>query len=341
MDVVELTRELVNIPSVTNDEGRVAALVVDRLKARGRHVVVQTVPPEGGVTPKLPRLNVLATVAPGVTPDVVLTTHLDTVPPFIPCSEDDDYLYGRGTCDAKGIFAAMWIAAERLWSAGHRNVALLGVAGEETDSRGAKMVHEILPEAGWIIDGEPTDGRAAAGAKGILALTLRASGKAAHSAYPEKGHSANHDLIAALARLMQAELPGRPPFGATTVNVGVLKGGVAPNVLAPSAEAQVVIRLAAPIDEVFGAVRAVLGDTVQVEVTSRAEPHEIHVPAGEPNDLVVKFGSDIPYLSRIGRPLLVGPGSIHDAHTAHEKVGKQALREAVEQYVVFSETLLK
>ena len=340
MDVVELTRELVDIPSVTNDEGRVAALVAERLQTAGRHVVVQTVPPEGGVMPALPRLNVLATAAAGAAVDVVLTTHLDTVPPFIPCTEDDEYLYGRGTCDAKGIFAAMWIAAERLWSAGHRTVALLGVAGEETDSLGAKMVHEILPSAEWIIDGEPTDGIAAAGAKGMLCLTVRGRGKAAHSAYPELGHSAAHDLITALARLVQSDLPGEAPYGETTINVGVIKGGLAPNVFAPSAEAQIAVRLAAPAEVVLDAIRARLGPSVEIEVTSRAEPHQIHVPAGQSTDLIVKFGSDIPYLSKIGRPLLVGPGSIHDAHTSHEKVGKQALRDSVEQYVSFTQALL-
>ncbi len=340
MDVVELTRELVNIPSVTNDEGRVGAFIAERLETQGRSVVVQTVPPEGGVTPEHPRLNVLATAEPGIVPDVVLTTHLDTVPPFIACSEDDDFLYGRGTCDAKGIFAAQWVAAHQLWEAGHRTVALLGVAGEETDSVGAKMVSEILPRAGWIIDGEPTDGLPAAGAKGILALSVTARGQATHSAYPERGHSATHDLIRGLARLLQAELPGHPQFGATTVNVGVVEGGVAPNVLAPSASAAVLIRLAAPAEQVLEVVRAQLGSDLGVEVTSRSEPHEIFVPDGQPSGLIVKFGSDVPYLSRIGRPLLVGPGSIHDAHTSHEKVGKQALRDAVDQYVAFAEALL-
>lgn len=341
MDVVELTRELVNIPSVTNDEGRVGALIADRLRAQGRHVVEQSVAPEGGATPELPRKNVFATAAPGIEPDVVLTTHIDTVPPFIPCTEDEEFLYGRGTCDAKGIFAAQWVAAERLWAEGHRGVALLGVVGEETDSWGAKCVHEILPRAGWIIDGEPTDGLPAAGAKGILALTLKTTGRAGHSAYPERGHSAVHDLISVLAKLLQVELPGAAPYGTTTVNVGVIRGGVAPNVFAPRAEAQLLIRLAAPSEDVLAAIRAVVGSGVTIEVTSQSEAHPIFVPDGEPNELIVKFGSDVPYLSKIGRPLLVGPGSIHDAHTSHEKVGKAALRAAVEQYVTFTKALLQ
>ena len=340
MDVVELTRELVNIPSVTNEEGRVGALIADRLRVQGRHVVVQQIPPEGP-TPELPRLNVLATAGPDIVPDVVLTTHIDTVPPFISCTEDDAFLYGRGTCDAKGIFAAQWVAATRLWDAGHRSVALLGVVGEETDSWGAKHVREILPKAGWIIDGEPTDGIPAAGAKGILALTVRAKGRAAHSAYPEKGHSATHDLIPALAKLVQEKLPSEAPYGETTVNVGVMTGGVAPNVLAPSAEAQLMIRLASSAQVVHEAVCAVLGPAIEVEITSQSEPHPIFVPEGEQDGLIVKFGSDVPYLADIGRPLLVGPGSIHDAHTSHEKVGKQALRDAVQQYVGFTEALLK
>lgn len=339
MDVVELTRTLVAIPSITNDEGEVSAFVAAGLEAQGWHVVLQEVPPEGGHTPKKPRLNVLALPAPGVTPEVVLTTHLDTVPPFIPPTEDEVYLYGRGTCDAKGIFAAMWVAAERLRAAGEARIALLGVVGEETDSWGAKQVHQILPKAGWIVDGEPTELVPASGAKGILALNVTAKGRAAHSAYPEQGHSALHDLIPALARLLEAQLPHEPKFGATTVNVGVIGGGVAPNVLAPSASAQVLIRLGAPAEDVLREVRRLLGDALQLEITSKSDPHDIHVPAGQAGE-VVRFGSDVPYLAKIGKPLLVGPGSIHDAHTAREKIAKADLVRAVELYARIARGLL-
>src|SRR5262249_49489740 len=148
------------------------------------------------------RINLLAMTDPGRPPDVVLTTHLDTVPPLIPLSEDDAYLYGRGTCDAKGIFAAQWIAADQLREKGRRNIALLGVAGEETDSVGAKTVSAVLPKARFIIDGEPTDLELTSAAKGILALRLSANGIAGHSAYPERGKSATHAMVLSLARLL-------------------------------------------------------------------------------------------------------------------------------------------
>lgn len=339
MDVIALTKELVGIPSITNDEGAVGRWIADRLAAQGWHVQTQEIPPEGEAKPALPRLNVLALSDLDGPPEVVLTTHLDTVPPFIPVREEGDYLYGRGTCDAKGIFAAQWVAAEGLRKAGVKRIALLGVVGEETDSWGAKKVHELLPKAGYLVDGEPTELVPASGAKGILALSVRAKGKAAHSAYPEQGHSALHDLIPALARVLAAELPFLPEYGPSTANVGLIQGGVAPNVLAPAATASVLIRLGAPSAQVLAAVQPLLGPELEFEITSRAEPHPILVPEGQQGE-VVRFGSDVPYLQRIGTPLLVGPGSIHDAHTAGEKVKKADLLAAVELYTQITRALL-
>lgn len=338
MDVVELARELMAIPSVTGAEGAVCQWVVERLRASGWHVVTQEVPPEGEVEASLPRLNVLALSHKDEPPDVVLTTHLDTVPPHIELSEDPDSLYGRGACDAKGIFAAQWVAAERLRSKGARNIALLGLVGEETESRGAKMVHEILPAARWLIDGEPTGLVMASGAKGILAFDVVAKGSAAHSAYPERGHSAIHDLVSALDRLIQADLPSRDEYGETTVNVGTISGGLAGNVLAPRAAATVVVRLAAPSSVVIPVVEEVLSNEVEFHLRSRSEPHHIFVPEGWPGS-VVRFGSDVPYLANIGTPLLVGPGSIHDAHTKSETIKKADLEEAVDLYEKLVETL--
>jgi len=339
LDVEELTRSLIDIPSVTNREGPISSFIERELEARGWSVRSREVPVDAGFEGpvEIPRRNVLATANAG-RPRVVLTTHLDTVPPHIPYADDDVWIYGRGACDAKGIFAAMWVAAERLREAGHA-VGLLGVVGEETQSLGAKAVPELLPEVDWIIDGEPTDGIMASGAKGILSLRLSAAGTPGHSAYPERGDSAIHRLVDALARLLAAELPADPAYGATTVNVGVLEGGVAPNVIAPSASARVMIRLGAPADVVDRAIRAMLPDGIDVEERSRSDPHPIDVVAGQPHD-VVRFGSDVPYLRRVGRPLLVGPGSIHDAHTRHERIRRQDLRSAVEQYVQVAEALL-
>lgn len=339
MDVLELTRTLVAIPSITNHEGAVGRFVAERLTGQGWHVRTQEIPPEGDAKPELPRLNVLALSDLEGPPQVVLTTHLDTVPPFIPPRDEGDFIYGRGTCDAKGIFAAQWVAAERLRAAGVRRIALLGVVGEETDSWGAKRVHELLPKAGYLVDGEPTEMVPASGAKGILALSIQAKGQAAHSAYPEQGHSALHDLIPALARVLAAELPSRAEYGPTTANVGLIQGGVAPNVLAPSATASLLIRLGAPSAEVLPVVEGLLGSGLEWAITSRAEPHPILVPAGQRGE-VVRFGSDVPYLQRIGTPLLVGPGSIHDAHTAGEKVKRQELLAAVELYATITQALL-
>ncbi len=342
LDVVALTRSLLGIPSVTGEEGEVGLWVAEQLAARGWSVKKQEVPSEVG-REHPPRWNILAQVAEASgPPDVVLTTHLDTVPPHIPMTEDEDFIYGRGTCDAKGIFAAQWVAAEQLRAEGHTSVALLGICGEETDSIGAKVAHELLPQARWIIDGEPTELELSSGAKGILAIQLEASGKAGHSAYPEVGRSATHLLIGALSKAVTAQLPSVEKFGATTVNVGVLKGGVAPNVIAPAASAQLMIRLGAPAEQVLAALQAILApelaDGLKLVVTSQSEPHEIHVPQGRSGQ-IVRFGSDVPYLSKIGTPLLVGPGSIHDAHTRHEKVGKRALADAVALYAALAREL--
>lgn len=338
MDVVELTRRLVNIPSVTNDEGAVCRFVEQELSARGWSVDKQEVPPEGP-TPELPRYNLLAQRG-GAPLKVVLTTHLDTVPPFIPCTEDDEKLSGRGTCDAKGIFAAMWIAAERLAAEGVEGVGLLAVVGEETRSTGAKMVSALLPRVDWVVNGEPTELVPASGGKGFLGVTVKVQGKAAHSAYPEQGKSAVHVLLPALCRVIEAELPAEPAYGETTVNVGNIQGGVAPNVLAPEASAKLAIRLAAPSAEVEAELRRLLGPEAELEITSRSEPHPIVVPKGS-EGVVVRFASDVPNLSKIGRPLMIGPGSIHDAHTSHEFVKKADLHAAVDRYCEIARELLE
>ncbi len=337
MDVLELARTLLAVESTSGREGRVAALVADRLEADGWRVIRQPVP---GGDPDMaePRVNVIATLD-DAPPEVVLTTHLDTVPPYIAPSEDEEWLFGRGTCDAKGIFAAQWAAAERLRARGHRRVALVGVVGEETDSLGARLLPEALPKARWIVDGEPTEGVMSSAAKGVLSLELRARGQAGHSAYPERGRSAVHTLVTALARLLQAELPSDPAFGVSTVNVGRIEGGVAGNVIAPEARALVVVRVAGELDAVRAAVLAHLGDDVEHEILTASPGQRIHVPEGYAATPVA-FGSDVPHLRAIGTPLLVGPGSIHDAHTSHERLRKADLLAAVDLYAEVAEALL-
>lgn len=336
-DVVELARELVAIPSVTGDEGAIAQVIAERLEANHWHVLRQEVPPEVPGGPA--RYNILAVDDPSREPELVLTTHLDTVPPFIAPSEDDESLFGRGTCDAKGIFAAQWMAVERLRASGKKGIALLGVAGEETDSVGAKIAPALLPRARFVVDGEPTDLMMTSGAKGILALKVTAKGIAGHSAYPEQGISAAHAIIRALARLVDAKLPGSDKFGDSTVNVGVLNSGLAPNVIAPSASASVLIRLAAPIEAVLAETKKILGPEIDVEITSASDPLDMHVPDGHAAR-IVRFGSDVPYLAKIGTCLLVGPGSILDAHTKGEFVRKKDLEKSVELYCSIAEALI-
>jgi len=336
-DVVELAKALVSIESTTLREGTVGAFIADGLEADGWRVTRQEIP-GGDPSVAAPRMNVLATLS-EQPPKLVFTTHIDTVPPFIPLSEDAEFLYGRGTCDAKGIFAAEWIAAERLRALGHEDVALLAVVGEETDSIGAKRAAAILPAARWIVDGEPTGCVMTSAAKGFFSFRARARGVAGHSAYPERGRSALHALIRGLGRLIEAELPSEPSIGASTVNVGRVEGGLAANVIAPDAEAVIAVRLGTEVEPIVERVRALLGPDIEIDVQTLSPPQRIHVPAGYPS-APVSFGSDVPHLRSIGTPLLVGPGSIHDAHTAGEKIGKAELRAAVDLYTELGLRLL-
>lgn len=337
MDVLELTKELVSIESVTLREGRVAAHIAERLEAAKWKVEKQLI--DGGDSSCPARTNVLAVDDDTKPPRLVFTTHIDTVPPFIPPAEDDTYLYGRGVCDAKGVFAAQWLAIEKLRAKGHTGLALLGVVGEETDSIGAKKVGAILPRADWIVDGEPTDMKMTSAAKGILSLKLTARGVAGHSAYPDRGKSATHALIRALARVLETELPFDPAIGPTTANVGVINGGLAPNVIAPEAQAELMIRLAAPIAPVKEQVLRLLGPEIEHTISTQNEPLKIYAPEGFPS-APVSFGSDVPYLRSLGTTLLVGPGSIHEAHTKGEKIRKKELIDAVDFYVALGERLL-
>lgn len=337
-DVVALARELVGIESVTGREGTVVAHVQERLADEGWKTLLQPVPHGDGAV-KAPRANLLAVDDDRAPPRLVFTTHLDTVPPFIPPTEDDHTLFGRGSCDAKGIFAAQWLAAAELRRRGHRGIALLGVVGEETDSQGAKMAKAILPRADWIVDGEPTGLIMTSAAKGILGLKLTVRGVAAHSAYPHLGHSAVHALIRALERVLAAELPHEAAFGPTTANVGLISGGVAPNVIAPQATADLLVRLGASAATVRRTLDALLGPEVEAVVSNLSEPLRIYAPEGFPS-APVSFGSDVPYLCSLGTTLLVGPGSIHDAHTQGEKIGKAELTQAVDYYVSLGERLL-
>lgn len=331
MNVFELTRRLIDVPSVTGSELEVGNYLAQYLEELGYEVERQECAPE--------RFNVIATTA--SSPEIVFSTHLDTVPPFIASSEDDEYIYGRGACDAKGIIAAQVFAAERLRTSGVTNIALAFTVDEELASAGAQSLNKH-PRAGacnFLINGEPTDNKLAVGTKGSMRLLLKTTGKAAHSAYPEAGDSAIEKLLDVLSDIRRVEWPSDPLFGETTCNIGLINGGTRPNVIPEHASAELQIRLARDIETTKAAVANAAGDRASLEYASAHAPVKLYSPGGF-EESVVRFTTDIPYLSNWGQPLLIGPGSILDAHTEHEKISKRELAQAVELYVSLAERLL-
>ena len=276
---------------------------------------------------------------PGVTPDVVLSTHMDTVPPFFGCTEDDEFLYGRGTCDAKGIIAAQVAAADQLREAGVK-VGLLFVVGEERDSAGAAVANRSPKGSRFLINGEPTDNRLALASKGALRVEIRAKGRMAHSAYPELGESAIDKLVGALNDVLAMPLPVEPEIGPSTLNIGLIEGGRAPNVIADKAEAHLLIRLVGPADEIKREIVKTVGDRADVKFSLEL-PFVRMRKVGNLPTMVAKFTTDIPSLTAWGEPFLLGPGSIHVAHTPNEKIAKRELLEAVDMYVQLAEELVR
>ena len=326
-DLIALTRKLIDVPSVTGEEREVGALLERELRNRGFDPRVQRVG-QG-------RHNVYVLPADA---EVVLCTHMDTVGPFIPSSEDDLHVWGRGACDAKGIMAAMIVAAERLARDG-RAPGLLFVVGEETDSAGAKAANTLAPAARYIVVGEPTDGRLASGHKGMLAFELEATGEAAHSAYPHLGDSAVHRLLDALTRIRAHDWGNDPVLGEASVNVGRIEGGVAMNVVAPSARATVAIRLVGAAEEATAQLTSLVDDE-RLTVRIISQSSAVHcVTVDDFPSTPVAFGSDLFYLDGWGQPLLMGPGSIHVAHRDDERIEKRALSDAVDDYVRLVERL--
>ncbi len=334
IDPIQLTRQLVDIDSTTYHEGLAGEFLADFLAAQGYTVERQPVPqPDPAKTPgggTGPRFNIYACAA-GVKPDVVFSTHMDTVPPFLGrCIEDDQFLYGRGTCDAKGIIAAQIAAAEQLRGEGAR-LGLLFVVGEERDSAGAAVANQNPKGSRFLINGEPTDNRLALASKGCLRVELRARGKAAHSAYPELGESAIDKLLAALHDVQALELPSEEGIGDSTLNVGLIAGGRAPNVIADKAEAHLLIRLVGPAGPTRAAIVAAVAGRADVDFSLELPFVRMRAIEGLPT-MVAKFTTDIPSLTRWGEPFLLGPGSIHVAHTPDERIRKSELLECVELY---------
>jgi acetylornithine deacetylase len=323
IDVFKLTRELIDIPSVTGDEFHVGTSLAELLGRLGYQIEVQEVESH--------RANVIATL--GDQPAVVLSTHMDTVPPYIPASEDDDFIYGRGACDAKGIIAAQIAAAERLRADGVTEIGLLFTVDEEVTSAGAKALnaHPLASVCRYLINGEPTDNRLAIGTKGSLQVTIKTGGRAAHSAYPEQGDSAIEKLLDVLADVRKIEWLSDESFGETTCNIGVISGGTRANVIADEAQTVLQIRLATNAEAAKDLLERAVGGRALLEYKSVHDPVRLHALDGF-ESTIVRFTTDIPYLTNWGTPLLIGPGSILDAHTEHERVAKSELVKAVTIY---------
>ena len=335
MDAITLTRQLVDIESISGNEAAVGNYLYGELCRIGYQT--RRIPVEGD------RFNVYATSPEQPNPEIVFSTHLDTVPPFIPSSEDASRIYGRGSCDAKGIIAAQIAASERLRRE-QIHVGLLFVAGEERDSLGARVANEYAASqpghaCKYLLNGEPTENRIALASKGTLRAEVTAAGRMAHSAYPELGESAIDKLIAALTRLRAMPLPSDAEMGPCTLNIGLIEGGRAPNVIPDYAHADLLYRLIGPSQDLRRQILEMAGKEVKVEFPLELPFLRLRTVDGLPT-MIAAFTTDIPKLTNWGEPLLIGPGSIHVAHTDGEFIDKQQLAEAIDLYCVIAKKLL-
>jgi acetylornithine deacetylase len=331
VDAIALTKELVALETPTGNEGPATDLLAGLLGRMGYRVVRQ--PVTAG------RDNLYAYRE---APEVVFSTHLDCVPPYVGLREDDSHLHGRGTCDAKGLAAAMVAAAERLAGEGERRVGLLFVVGEENGSDGAQRAGELGPRGRFIINGEPTENRLSLGQKGSLKIVLECAGRAAHSAYPDEGRSALLPLLDTIERLRRLPLPSDPMLGSGTLNIGVIEGGVAPNVIPPSARAELLMRLVGPSDRMRIEVAACAAPEVTVSFPTELPYFKNTAPAPEGwTTTVVSYASDLPFYGAWGQGFQLGPGSIRVAHTSGERIAKAELLQGVELYVRLVRDLLR
>lgn len=324
IDAIALTCRLIDVPSPTESELAVAELLENELTALGfatqRHDVSAT------------RFNLLARA--GGRPRVVLNSHIDTVPPWFASSQDEEFIYGRGACDTKGIIAAMIAAGERLRARGIDDFAYLFVVGEETDSVGAKTANTACADLGseYVVVGEPTESTFARASKGALTCTVRFEGVAAHSAYPHLGESAINRMVAAIAEINAANWGHDDVLGQTTVNVGVVRGGQKPNIIAAEAECELIFRLVTTPEDVQARLEIMLAEHRGRIVAARGNPPQFMVVPEGQKSVVVSFNTDVPWLTNLGKPLLFGPGSILDAHGKNEKIAKRDLLAAVDTY---------
>jgi acetylornithine deacetylase len=331
MNLFELTKNLMNIPSLSGDEEAVGFFLRDYLESLGWTVELQAVSENQN--------NVIAYL--NERPRVFLSTHMDTVPPFIAASEDDEKIYGRGACDAKGIIASQIFAAEELRAQGISDIGFLFTVDEEQSSTGAKAanLHPLAAKCEYLINGEPTDNDLAIGSKGTFRLKILTEGKAAHSAYPEEGESAVEKLLDILQDIRRAKFPNDDFFGETTANIGTIEGGLALNVIPPRAEAGIAVRLTTKRAPVQALLEEIVGDRGKIEILSSSEPVRMLEVEGF-RQKVVRFTTDIPHLPNWGQPLLLGAGSILVAHTKNEFVLKKDLETAVGLYVNLVKKLL-
>jgi acetylornithine deacetylase len=320
VNLFELTKALIDLPSPTGGEKQVVQFLKEYLEKAGFDVQLQRVSAD--------RANIFAQVDEA---SVVFSTHTDVVPPHLPAREDKDFIYGRGACDAKGIIAAQIKAAEKLHAEGAKNFGLLFVVGEESGSDGARAANNLPNHCRYLINGEPTENKMALGSKGALRVKIKTTGKAAHSAYPQQGDSAIIKLLDVLNEVRELSLPSDILLGETTCNIGTVSGGIQANVIPDSAEAELMFRLVTPAEEIKNKIEEIANGRAELQYTFECDPVRLQSIEGV-ETTVVAFTTDIPLLTNWGKAFLIGPGSILDAHTAGEKVGKKELDRAVELY---------
>ena len=328
MNLFELTKQLIAIDSITGKEKNVTQFVADYLKGAGFMVDLYEV--------SVGRCNIFARKS---DPYVVLSTHLDTVSPFFPFSEDHQFIYGRGACDAKGIMAAQIKAAERLIDLGHQEIGLLFVVGEEGGSDGAKVANKVPNNSRFLINGEPTENKLAIGTKGAIRCKLITHGRAAHSAYPEQGQSAILKLLDIIQDVRQIQFPTEEHMGETTLNIGVISGGDQANVIPEEAHALCMFRTVTPSDEIKTVLESAIRGRGDVQYLFETDPLILESLEGF-ESVVVSYATDIPLLTNWGKPYLFGPGSILHAHSIHERICKESLEEAVDLYCKLVNRLL-
>lgn len=325
MDALKLTKDFINMRSITPDEQAFAEHVEQLLSDADWKV--ERIPAEEN------RWSLFASPMQSLQPKVVFCSHLDTVAPFISMEEDADYIYGRGSCDAKGVIACMIEAMDRINRNGNEEVGLLLTVGEEVDSIGAKTANRHAPDSvQYTIVGEPTENKLIIGQKGIYLIEIHTKGTSAHSAYPHLGDSAVNKLLTILQAIRETDLPMDSELGETTVNISRLSGGESYNVVPDSASAGLLFRVTTSTGEIEGVVRQAVENKGEFEVINKSEPqHLVKIPGFE--QVIVAFGSDVPYLTNWGKRLMIGPGAIHDAHTDGEKISKAQMAEAVDKYM--------